>query len=114
MTKTAVAIDFYSKKPPTQEQFNEYHSEPINYGEDGDQLLGKQYTKEQAIELFRKDWIDKTGSEPDFDIAANVIEGNAGWTVEPDQYEDADFCFVMLFRNTKNIRVRYEAWRLWM
>lgn len=107
-------IDFNSVQPPTQEQFNEYHKEPVDYGEDGDQLLGKQYTKEQAVEIFTKHWKMQTGEDPDFDIAGSVIEGSAGWTTQPDKYEDGDFCFVMLFQSTSDIKVRYDAWRLWM
>lgn len=37
------AIDFYSKTPPTQAQFDEYHKEPIDYGEDGEQLVDIAY-----------------------------------------------------------------------
>lgn len=107
-------INFDTRKAPTQEQFNEYHKEPLDYGEDGDQLLGKQYTKEQAIEIFKKDWKDKTGEEPDFDVAASVIEGSAGWTENPDLYDGGEFCFVMLSVSTKETRVRYEAWKLWV
>ncbi len=108
-------INFNSRIAPTQKQFDEYHKEPIDYGEDGDQLVAWSYTKEQAIEKFKQDWIDKTGEEPDFDIAGSVIEGSAGWTVEPDQYEDNDFCFVMLNsdKHSDNIVRFYKAWRLW-
>lgn len=105
-------IDFNSKTPPTQVQFDEYHKEPIDYGEDGEQLVGWNYTKEQALELFTQDYLDKTGDEPSFDINS-VVEGTAGWVVQPDQYEDGDFCFAMLYDTKDAIRF-YKAWRLWL
>lgn len=106
-------IDFNTKVPPTQAQFNEYHKEPIYYGEDGEMLLGNQFTKEHAIELFTKKWIDDCGDKPEFDISSSVVEGVAGWVVEPDQYEDNDFCFAMLY-DTKDAVRFYKAWRLWL
>lgn len=107
-------INFNTKTPPTQKQFDEYHKEPINYGEDGEQLVGWNYTKEQAAELFKQDWIDKTGEQPDFDIANSVVEGLAGWYVQPDQYEDGDFCFAMVYDKTGDAVRFYKAWRLWL
>lgn len=106
-------IDFNNATPPTQEQFNQYHSEPIDYGEDGDQLLGVQYTKEEAIEKFRQDWIDKTGVDFDFDFEKSVIEANAGWAVNPDKYDGGQFTFVWLKGGTDTPAI-YEAWLLWV
>lgn len=107
------AIDFNSVQPPTQAQFNEFHKEPVDYGEDGDQLLGKQYTKEQAVEIFTKHWETLSGEKPDFDVAASVIESQAGWTVQPDKYEDGNFCFVWL-RGDSEKKPIYDAWLLWV
>jgi hypothetical protein len=105
-------IDFNSATPPTQEQFNEFHKEPVDYGEDGDQMLGKQYTKEQAAGIFAKHWEIQTGEKPDFDVLASVIEAEAGWTEQPDKYEDGDYCFCWV-RGSK-VKPRYEAWLLWV
>lgn len=107
------SIDFDSVKPPTQEQFNEYHSEPIDYGEDGDQLLGFQYTKEEAIEKFKERWIRDCGDDSDFRDDLVVMETSAGWSVNPDKYEDGDFTFVWI-RGDGETKARYDAWLLWV
>ena len=107
-------IDFNNATPPTQEEFNEFHSEPVDYGEDGDQLLGFNYTKEEAIEKFRQDWIDKTGDEdPDFDFDESVVQSCAGWTTNPDKYDGGQFAFVWL-RGDSETPAIYDAWLLWV
>lgn len=106
---TTKKVDYNDPKPPTQEQFNAEHAEPRDYGEDGDQLLGHQYTREQALEIFCKHWEMLSGEKPSFTIS-DVVEAGAGWTPEPDQYEDGDYCFV--WTRGSDIKVRYEAWAL--
>lgn len=106
-------IDFDDPKAPTQAQFNEYHKEPIDYGEDGDQLLGMQYTKEQAVEIFKKHWEMLTGETADIDFENSVISGRAGWSEDPD-IDGGDYCFVMLNSGNTDTKPRYEAWRLWV
>lgn len=106
-------IDFNSLQPPTQEQFNAYHAEPIDYGEDGDQLLGFQYTKEEAVKKFAEHWEMLSGEKPDFDVASSVVESSAGWTVNPDKYDGGNFAFVWL-RGDSETKPIYDAWLLWV
>lgn len=113
MVNTDHGIDFNSLQPPTQEQFNKFHSEPVDYGEDGDQLLGKQYTKEQAVEIFTKHWEMLSGEKPDFDVAGSVMDATAGWTIQPDKYEEGNFTFVWL-KSDSDVKPIYDAWLLWM
>lgn len=110
------AIDFDSENPPTQKQFDEYHKEPVDYGEDGDQLLGFNYTKEQAAEKFREHWKTLSGDYPDFDVSESVVEASAGWTANPDKYDGGEYCFVWLRSDspTRPIVRFYKAWLLWV
>lgn len=113
----ADAIDFDSATPPTQQQFDAYHAEPVDYGEDGDQLIGWNYTKEEAIEKFKADWVMKTGDDdPDFDFSNSVIGATAVWRPNPDKYDGGKYCFMANFapQHPKDTIRFYKAWRLWV
>lgn len=108
-----MAIDFNSKNPPLQREFNDYHAKPIEYGEDGDQLLSFHFTRPLAVEMFTQKWIHDTGEKPDFDISKSVYMVKAGWTVDPDNDSDNAFTFVYL-RGTTDVKPIYDAWALIM
>lgn len=109
----SAAIDFDDPKAPTQAQFNEYHKEPIDYGEDGDQLLSAAYTKDEAVKIFKEHWEMLTGEPVDKDFESSVIGGSAGWSEDPD-IDGGDYSFVMLNSGNTDTKARYEAWRLWV
>lgn len=106
-------IDFDSATPPSQEQFDDYHEEPVDYGEDGDQLLSFKYTKEEAVKKFTDHWTMLSGEKPDFNVAECVTEGSAGWALNPDKYDGGTFTFVWL-NGDSDTRPIYNAWLLWM
>lgn len=97
---------------PTQEQFNEDHKYPVDYGEDGDIAVGSNYTQAEAFEQFKQYWIDTNGAVPEYFSIKDVKLMDFGWSVNPDYAgEENEISYALLYDLSRTDTVpRFKGW----
>lgn len=100
-------------KIPTQTDFNDFHKEARDYGEDGHLAVGNNFTQAEALELFKKYWIETDGEVPDWVNIDNVGLGDFGYGKHPDFTDEENEMSYILLMNDNGRKVRYSGWVLW-
>lgn len=102
---------------PTQEQFDEHHSTPQDYGEEAEWLLvSKKFTQEEALAMIQaklKDewgWSDGEDGEMMYPKDVNDIQSfDVGYGYDRDSYHYSEGCYWICSDNNE-VTKRYEAW----
>lgn len=95
----------FKKILPTQEQFDKYHADPIEYGEADYLVISKTYTEEEALKRILALMVD-WGVDPEH-LPKEVTAFEIGWTVDPDSYHHSENTYHLA---SDKVPARWEAW----
>lgn len=110
-------IGDYPTDIPTQEQFDEHHSEPQDYGEEAEWVLvSKKFTQEQALEMIQKKLKEEwgwTGGDDGEMMYPNDVDDlksfDIGYGYDRDSYHYSEGCY-WICSDDNEVTKRYEAW----
>lgn len=110
-------IGDYPTDIPTQEQFDEHHSQPQDYGEEAEwMLVSKKFTQEQALEMIQKKLKDEWGwsggpdGESSFPNDVDDLQSfDVGYGYDRDSYHYSEGCY-WICSGDNEVTKRYEAW----
>ena len=110
-------IGDYPTDIPTQEQFDEHHSTPQDYGEEAEWLLvSKKFTQEEALAMIQKKlkdewgWSDGEDGEMMYPKSVDDLQSfDVGYGYDRDSYHYSEGCYWICSDNNE-VTKRYEAW----
>jgi hypothetical protein len=110
-------IGDYPTDIPTQEQFDEHHSTPQDYGEEAEWIMvSKKFTQEEALALIQaklKDEWGWTGGDDGEMMFPNDLDDlqsfDIGYGYDRDSYHYSEGCYWICSADNE-VTKRYEAW----
>lgn len=110
-------IGDYPTDVPTQEQFDEHHSTPQDYGEEAEwMLVSKKFTQEEALAMIQaklKDEWGWSGGDDGEMMFPNDVDDlqsfDVGYGYDRDSYHYSEGCY-WICSSDNEVTKRYEAW----
>lgn len=102
----------FPKDIPTRADFDKYHAEPADYGEEGEwMIISKNVPAEKALAMIQKRLRDEYGMSEEF-IPQSVDDLGTyqiGWGYDHDSYHYSEGGYWIASEGS-NITPRWEAW----
>lgn len=115
--KSGQPIGDYPNDIPTQEQFDDFHATPQDYGDEADWLIvSKKFSAEDALKLIQDKLRDEWGwsggpdGEAMFPNSVDDLQSfDIGWGYDHDSYHYSEGGYWICSEDNQ-VTKRYEAW----